>query len=117
MNDIFNLEGKTALITGASSGLGKHFAKTLAGAGASVILSARRVENLEALNTAITPFNSDDKIAGFTSTYSIKNNVVEVYVEEYYNQLQLAKDDIEAYTKVINAAADFNKIALIFVEK
>ena len=53
MNDIFNLEGKTALITGASSGLGKHFAKTLAGAGASVILSARRVENLEALKNEI----------------------------------------------------------------
>ena len=27
MNDIFNLSGKTAIVTGASSGLGKHFAK------------------------------------------------------------------------------------------
>lgn len=53
MNDIFNLEGKTALITGASSGLGKHFAKTLSSAGASVILSARRIDNLEALKNEI----------------------------------------------------------------
>ena len=53
MNDIFNLEGKTALITGASSGLGKHFAKTLSAAGASVILSARRIDNLEALKNEI----------------------------------------------------------------
>ena len=53
MNDIFNLEGKTALITGASSGLGKHFAKTLSTAGASVILSARRIDNLEALKNEI----------------------------------------------------------------
>jgi len=53
MKDIFNLEGKTALITGASSGLGKHFAKTLSTAGASVILSARRIDNLEALKNEI----------------------------------------------------------------
>ena len=53
MKDIFNLEGKTALITGASSGLGKHFAKTLSAAGASVILSARRIDNLEALKNEI----------------------------------------------------------------
>lgn len=43
------LAGKTALVTGASSGLGAHFARTLAGAGARVALAARRVERLEAL--------------------------------------------------------------------
>ncbi|MBS0184753.1 MAG: SDR family oxidoreductase [Proteobacteria bacterium] len=47
MTDIFNLNGKTALITGASSGLGKQFAKTLASAGAKVILAARRTDLLE----------------------------------------------------------------------
>jgi NAD(P)-dependent dehydrogenase (short-subunit alcohol dehydrogenase family) len=36
------LTGKVALVTGASSGLGAHFAKTLAGAGAEVIIGARR---------------------------------------------------------------------------
>jgi len=49
MKNIFNLEGKVALITGASSGLGKSFAKTLSSAGATVVLSARRVENLKKL--------------------------------------------------------------------
>ena len=43
----FGLHGKIALITGASSGLGAHFAPTLARAGASVILAARRLEPLE----------------------------------------------------------------------
>ena len=45
----FNLDGRTALVTGASSGLGRHFARTLAAHGASVALAARRVERLEAL--------------------------------------------------------------------
>jgi NAD(P)-dependent dehydrogenase (short-subunit alcohol dehydrogenase family) len=44
---MFNLTGKTALITGASSGLGAHFAVVLAAAGADLILAARRPEVLE----------------------------------------------------------------------
>ena len=45
--NIFSLQGKTVLVTGASSGLGKHFAKTLSSAGAHVILAARRKTKLE----------------------------------------------------------------------
>jgi NAD(P)-dependent dehydrogenase (short-subunit alcohol dehydrogenase family) len=47
--DIFRLDGETALVTGASSGLGAHFAVTLARAGARVVLAARRTDRLEAL--------------------------------------------------------------------
>jgi len=42
----FNLDNKIALITGASSGLGVHFARVLAAEGAVVILAARRAEKL-----------------------------------------------------------------------
>lgn len=45
----FNLTGKRALITGASSGLGAHFAATLSAAGAVVGLAARRGEKLSDL--------------------------------------------------------------------
>jgi NAD(P)-dependent dehydrogenase (short-subunit alcohol dehydrogenase family) len=48
-----NFEGKTALITGASSGLGAHFAKILAQAGAQVVLASRRVERLKELRAEI----------------------------------------------------------------
>jgi NAD(P)-dependent dehydrogenase (short-subunit alcohol dehydrogenase family) len=39
-----NLSGKSALVTGASSGLGRHFAEVLAAAGANVAAAARRVD-------------------------------------------------------------------------
>jgi NAD(P)-dependent dehydrogenase (short-subunit alcohol dehydrogenase family) len=45
--DMFRLDGKVAVVTGASSGLGVAFAKALAEAGADVALGARRVERLE----------------------------------------------------------------------
>jgi len=47
--DLFSLAGKRVLVTGASSGLGRHFARTLARAGAQVIVGARRVDRLEDL--------------------------------------------------------------------
>ena len=49
-----NLQGKTALITGASSGLGVRFARVLAAAGARVIITARRADRLAALAEEIT---------------------------------------------------------------
>jgi NAD(P)-dependent dehydrogenase (short-subunit alcohol dehydrogenase family) len=48
-----NFEGKIALVTGASSGLGARFAKVLAQAGAQVVLAARRVERLKELRAEI----------------------------------------------------------------
>jgi NAD(P)-dependent dehydrogenase (short-subunit alcohol dehydrogenase family) len=46
---VFRLDGRTALVTGASSGLGAGFARLLASAGASVVLAARRLDRVEAL--------------------------------------------------------------------
>lgn len=47
MNQLFDLKGHRALVTGAGTGLGKQFAKTLAAAGAEVVLAARRQEKLK----------------------------------------------------------------------
>ena len=45
--NLFDLNGRCALITGGGTGLGRHFAKLLSEAGASVILCARRVDKLK----------------------------------------------------------------------
>jgi NADP-dependent 3-hydroxy acid dehydrogenase YdfG len=53
MGRSINLEGKVAMITGASSGLGKRFAQVLSQAGAKVVLASRRVERLKELRAEI----------------------------------------------------------------
>ncbi|MBQ9006656.1 MAG: SDR family oxidoreductase [Atopobiaceae bacterium] len=53
MSDLFDLTGKIALVTGASSGLGVQFAKALAGQGADIAICARRLDRLEAVKAQI----------------------------------------------------------------
>lgn len=48
VDPLFDLTGKTALVTGGGTGLGRHFATELARAGARVVLCARRVEKIQA---------------------------------------------------------------------
>ena len=57
----YDLTGRTAFVTGASSGLGRHFAKILSGAGAAVALVGRRTDRLEAVRSEI------EKEGGFIS--------------------------------------------------
>jgi len=51
---LFDLTGKTAIVTGASTGLGVTFAETLSAAGAKVVLAARRTDKLKAVAARLT---------------------------------------------------------------
>jgi NAD(P)-dependent dehydrogenase (short-subunit alcohol dehydrogenase family) len=48
-SELFDVRGRTAIVTGASSGLGVTYAKALAGAGANVVVAARRTDRLESV--------------------------------------------------------------------
>ena len=54
-----DLSGRVAFVTGASSGLGAQFARTLAAAGAAVVLASRRVERLKDLRATINGEGGD----------------------------------------------------------
>ncbi len=63
-----DLSGRVALVTGASSGLGMQFAKTLAAAGAGVVLAARRIERLKTLRAEIEAEGGDAHVVGLDVT-------------------------------------------------
>ena len=70
-NSLFDLTGQVALITGASRGLGQHFARALANSGADLILTSRNREDLapfvaeiEALGRKAIPLELDVRDQG-----------------------------------------------------
>ena len=54
---MFSLKGRVAVITGASSGLGKQMAKAFAKQGADLVILARRIERLEELKKELEKYN------------------------------------------------------------
>ncbi len=60
-SQMFRLDGRVAIVTGASSGLGERFARVLVAAGAQVVVAARRLDRLEALadEIGVTPLECD----------------------------------------------------------
>lgn len=60
INDLFDLSGRIALVTGASSGIGRHMAGVLSRAGAGVALVARRLDQLNAAAAEINAATETD---------------------------------------------------------
>ncbi len=78
-----DLSGRVAFVTGASSGLGAQFAKTLAAAGAGVVLAARREERLKTLRADIESQGGDAHVVtvDVTDPDSIKAAVAHAETE------------------------------------
>jgi NAD(P)-dependent dehydrogenase (short-subunit alcohol dehydrogenase family) len=114
--DRFSLAGKVALVTGASSGLGHRFARVLAGAGARVVVAARRLEPLKELVIGLP-----DAIAVQcdVSVADDRARVIETAVEEFggldvlvnnagITRVQPALDETDEF---FSAALDVNLLA------
>jgi len=81
---LFNLEGKVALVTGASSGLGVAFARGLARAGANVVVTARRQELIDQTAAMVRGFGgSSTAIAADITNEAQFEGLFEQVVAEY----------------------------------
>ena len=78
-----DLSGRVAFITGASGGLGAQFARTLAAAGAGVVLASRRLEKLKELRAEIEGAGGDAHVSELdvTDNDSIKSAVAHAETE------------------------------------
>jgi len=89
MENLFDLNGKVALVTGASSGLGVQFAKALAKQGADIAICARRVEKLEAVKAEIEKLG----VRCYAHRCDVLNNedIIQLVkdVEEYYGKIDI----------------------------
>lgn len=74
---LLGLAGKRALVTGASSGLGAHFAQRLAAHGAEVVLAARRVDALQSVAKQLEPYGRARCVALDVTSASSRAAMVE----------------------------------------
>lgn len=76
----FRVDGKIAIVTGASSGLGARFARVLHAAGATVVLTARRLDRLETLSAELPgSLAVQCDVADETQRISLINTVMKTY--------------------------------------
>lgn len=88
MSDIFNLSGKTAVVTGGSSGLGVQMAHALARQGAKVAVTARRLEKLEQVQSDLQ------------DEYGVEALAVECDVTNEEEVIQAKEQVLETFDKV-----------------
>jgi hypothetical protein len=74
-------------------------------------------DNLENLNMNLVFDHDNKKDIGFISSYKIEGNQLIVNCEEYYYKLTQPIEKYADFVKVINAAADFNKVTLVLKKK
>ena len=83
MKNYFDVAGKYAVVTGASSGLGRQFALCLAEQGCNVAIAARRVERLEEVKKEVEAYGVKCLVlpCDVTDTEQIRNSVDKVVKE------------------------------------
>ncbi len=75
------------------------------------------ISGLEALKISNSLKNGAEEVMGFHSDYALEGNKIIIKVNEVYKVLNLPKERYEEFRKVVNSAADFNKVVLVLTPK
>ena len=73
-----------------------------------------KIANLEDLNMDNSYGAKDEELMSFKSSYELNDNKLTITADEHYRLNFISTEIYEEYRKVINSAADFNKITLVF---
>ncbi len=105
MHNKFDLSGKVALVTGASGGLGEHFAETLGLAGAKVVVAGRRAEPLNRLA---------ERLAGLgIQAHAVAADVTdESAVQACFDQAQAAHGVVDVVVCTAGSTVEKSALAL-----
>lgn len=82
-----------------------------------IIPEGYKVKGLENIKRDISYSFEGKPAMGFKSGYKLEGNTLKVTIDEYYNIVLLPKTEYDNFQKVINAAADFNKVTLVLEKK
>jgi NAD(P)-dependent dehydrogenase (short-subunit alcohol dehydrogenase family) len=103
-----NFEGKIAMVTGASSGLGARFAKALAGAGAQVVLASRRTERLKELRAEIEADGGEAHVVNLdvTDLASIKSAIAHAETEAGPIDILINNSGVQSTQRLLDVTED-----------
>ena len=103
-----DLSGRVAFVSGASSGLGAQFARTLSQAGAAVVLAARRIERLKTLRAEIESTGGDAHVVELdvTDPDSIKSAVAHAETEMGTIDILVNNSGVSTTQKLLDVTPD-----------
>ena len=103
-----DLSGRVAFVTGASSGLGAQFARTLSRAGAGVVLAARRTERMKTLRAELESEGGDAHVVELdvTDVDSIKSAVAHAETEMGTIDILINNSGVSTTQKLVDVSPD-----------
>jgi NAD(P)-dependent dehydrogenase (short-subunit alcohol dehydrogenase family) len=103
-----DLSGRVAFVTGASSGLGAQFARTLSQSGAAVVMAARRVERLKTLRAELESMGGDAHVVELdvTDPDSIKSAVAHAETEMGAIDILVNNSGVSTTQKLVDVTPD-----------